>query len=280
MIAPWSLLIEHEFARIAFVAILLVCFSGGLLSPSVVLKQRSFWGDALSHLVFPGVILGLLFSELLGLPQWICMVSGAAATALLGSFLLPKIERILKIPADSAGVVLLTCFFAIGMILSSKFSDILLETNFDLHRFLFGDVLTLGWLDLVPLGLTCAVTAICLVILRPDFDAWIADAEFAKLAGFRTRVVEVVFPVLVTATLLCGIFTVGSLMISALITLPAVLTQPRSSLARSSVFTSLLIGILGTLAGFAFDLPMGPSLVLCGGVLVLARALVLRGKDT
>jgi ABC-type Mn2+/Zn2+ transport system permease subunit len=270
-----ELLVNQEFARIALVAILLVSLSCGALSPLVVLKQRSFWGDALSHLIFPGVLLGILMSQWAGLPLWVCLLAGATATALFGSFLLPKLERHLAIPSDSAGVVLLTIFFAIGMILSTKFSGVFSSAGLDLHRFLFGDVLTLSWVDLVPFSVCTLSSLSCLFIWKADFDAWVADPEFAKLAGFNTRLVETLFPILMTLTVLCGILTVGSLMISALLTIPAVLTQPSTVVSKSSLAVSVAIGFVGCFLGFALDLPMGPSLVAVGGILVLLKAAVL-----
>jgi ABC-type Mn2+/Zn2+ transport system permease subunit len=170
-------------------------------------------------------------------------------------------------------VVVLTLFFAIGVLISSKFSHLFAEAQFDLHRFLFGDVLTLSWLDLLPLAFSGFVSLGALVWLQKDWDAWVSDPEFAQLAGFRVKWVSALFPVLVTSTVLCGIWTVGSLMISALITLPAVLVQPSTVLSKASIATALLIGLLGSLAGFALDLPMGSSLVLTGGLFVLIKVI-------
>jgi ABC-type Mn2+/Zn2+ transport system permease subunit len=265
---------EGAFLRVALVGVLLVSFVSGLLSPSVVIKQRSFWGDALGHLLFPGLVVGIVSSEFFGAPQWLGLFLGASTTALCGTFGLESLERLLKIPADAAGVVLLTFFFSCGLIFSQSF----LEGGFDLHTFLLGDPLSLVWSDLIPLCLTALVSFWVFVYFRRDFDAWLADEEFAKIVGFRVALVRRLFPVLLTSAVLSGIFTVGSLLFSALLTVPAVLTPPRSSFSVRTLAVALGIGLAGFALSVLGDFPMGASLVLVGGVLVLSKAIVVRAS--
>ena len=90
MLQDFTLLLQtfqYSFAQIALVATILITLMCGILSPVVVLKQRSYLGDTLSHLVSPGVIIGIMLAKYTEFPFWGCILMGAIATALLGTFI-------------------------------------------------------------------------------------------------------------------------------------------------------------------------------------------------
>lgn len=267
----WRSFFEADFARIALISTLLVGALCGVLSPTIVLKQRSYVGDTLAHLVFPGLVAGYFTAAAFDLPLWGTLMVGAAATGLVGSFLVERLERILNLPPDSAAVLTLTGFFAAGVVAVSR----LRGTRIDLERFLFGDVLNLTNLDAVVLGVVLAVVTLFLVVLRKDWDAWLSDPEFARLMGFRVALIERLFPVVVTAAVLTGLVAVGGLMISALLAVPASLLPPKSALSIPALLFSITLSLFGLLAAFALDWPVGSTIVLVGFVLVLAKAIVI-----
>jgi ABC-type Mn2+/Zn2+ transport system permease subunit len=270
----WSSLFEFEFARIAFVCTILVSLICGLLSPIIVLKERSYIGDTLAHLVFPGIVLGYFLSNWFSLPLWICLFSGAAFSGFVGQLVSEFFRKTLKAPQDAASVVTLSGFFAIGVVVVSRLKG----TRIDMDRILFGDVLTLGWDDALILGVVLLLSCVGVIGFRKHWDAWISDPEFAEIAGFRIRLVERLFPVLITSIVLAGMFTVGGLMISALLVLPSVLFMPGTVVALPVVLASLVAGLGGFVLGFELDWPVGPCIVVAGLILVLCKALVIKAK--
>jgi ABC-type Mn2+/Zn2+ transport system permease subunit len=267
----WQSFFEADFARIALICTLLVGALCGVLSPTIVLKQRSYVGDTLAHLVFPGLVAGYFTAAAFDLPLWGTLMVGAAVTGLVGSILVERLERILNLPPDSAAVLTLTGFFAAGVVAVSR----LRGTRIDLERFLFGDVLNLTNLDAVVLGVVLAVVTSFVVVLRKDWDAWLSDPEFARLMGFRVALIERLFPIVVTAAVLTGLVAVGGLMISALLAVPASLLPPKSAFSIPSLLFSIALSLIGLLAAFALDWPVGSTIVLVGFVLVLAKAIVI-----
>jgi ABC-type Mn2+/Zn2+ transport system permease subunit len=263
---------SYGFAQVAAASTLLVSLMCGLLSPAIVLKQRSYLGDTLAHLVFPGVIVGYFASTGLGLPLWASLVVGAAVSGFLGNVLLGFLERRLRIPPDAAAVVTLTAFFAAGVVAVSKVSG----TRVDLHNILFGDVLTLEWGDVLTLGVVNVFALGALGFFRADWDAWGSDPEFAAIAGFKVVAVERLFPILTTFVVLSGMFAVGGLMISALLAIPAILSSPRSFLSPKTVVVSVAMGLVGLTLAFEFDWPVGSTIVLVGAVAVVAKAILPR----
>ncbi|WGL60166.1 metal ABC transporter permease [Pigmentibacter sp. JX0631] len=266
---------NFEFAQIAFIAIILITIMCGTLSPVVVLKQRAYLGDTLSHLVFPGVIVGIVVAKLTLLPFWGCILIGSIATALIGTFLAEWILKTLKIPPDASAVICLTSFFAMGIIAISNAKD----TRIDPESILFGDVLTLSWLDVLVLAITLVCVLISIIFLRKHWDAWLSDPEFAEIAGFKVKLLEKLFPVLMTAAILSGLFAVGGLMISSLLTLPTIIYQPRSVFSPIVVLLSLIGGILGFLLAFSFNWPVGPSIVILGFFSIIVKTLSVQIRE-
>ena len=266
---------QFSFAQIALVATILITLMCGILSPVVVLKQRSYLGDTLSHLVFPGVIIGILLAKYTDFPFWACILTGATVTALLGTFISEWILKTLKIPPDASAVICLTSFFAIGIIAISSNR----ETRIDPESILFGDVLTLAWRDIAVLAGTLIFVAVSILSLRKHWDAWLSDPEFAEIAGFKVKILEKLFPILMTFAILSGLFAVGGLMISALLTLPTIIYQPRSVFSPIVVLLSLIGGLLGILLAFSFNWPVGPSIVLVGFTSILVKTLAIRLQE-
>lgn len=268
----WKAFFEAEFAQLALASTLLVGALCGVLSPTIVLKQKAYIGDTLAHLVFPGIVAGYFASTALGLPLWGSLMLGAALTGLMGSYLVERLERTLRLPPDSAAVLTLTGFFAAGVVAVSK----LRGTRIDLERFLFGDVLNLDHGDVYALLVVLLLLLALVIWLKKDWDAWLSDSEFAQLMGFRVRLIETLFPMVVTAAVLTGLVAVGGLMISALFTVPAAVLPPKSALSPRAVVFSVLLAFLGLLAAFALDWPVGSTIVLLGFILVLGKAIVIR----
>lgn len=261
---------EFNFVNTALIATIFITLMCGFLSPVVVLKQRSYLGDTLSHLVFPGVILGIILTRFTNLPFWLCVFSGASLTAFIGAFISEWILKTLKIPPDASAVICLTAFFAMGVIGISSNKDMRISPE----SILFGDVLTLSKLDLLVLAIAFITSATAILLLRKHWDAWLSDPEFAEIAGFKVKLLEKLFPFLITFAILSGLFAVGGLMISALLTLPTIIYQPKSVFSPAVVLISLAEGLLGIIVAFTCNWPVGPSIVLVGFTTILIKTTI------
>lgn len=270
---------SFDFAKRALIAMICVTLICGLLSPLVVLKQRAYLSDTVAHFVFPGVVVGMLCSQYAVqyplLSPWVCILCGAILSSLVGAALSEWILRKGRMPPDAAAVVCLSGFMALGVLLLSWQKGLRLASE----NLFFGNILTLQYSDVVIL-LCCLVLVVgCVVPLAKHWDAWLVDAEFAEIAGFRVRLLNRLFPVLLTLSVLSGIFAVGSLMISALLTIPSLLIAPRSVFSVRVILLSLCLGLLGLFFSFLGNWPVGPTTVLVGLVaLCVKTAFFQRGS--
>ena len=87
------ILTVQDFLQIDLPALLVAVFSAvscGLLGNYLVLRRQALVGDAISHLVLPGIVVGFLVA---GGLSTMAMMGGALAAALLGVLLIDLIRR-------------------------------------------------------------------------------------------------------------------------------------------------------------------------------------------
>ena len=155
----------YPFMARALAELLILGALAGTVGVLILLRRLAFMTDALTHTVFPGVVIGYLLSGEGGI-FWGALIA-AAATAVL----LTLLTRHRAVTEDSALAVLLTTFFAVGVVLVSHQSGY----TADLTAFLFGRILTVTPQQLTQ---TLVVTALVIALL-------IVPAAAARLLSAR-----------------------------------------------------------------------------------------------
>ena len=97
-------------ALITGVAIAIICSIMGLF---LVLKRQSLFGDAMSHVAFGGIAVGLFTNVY---PLWTAFI-----ISVLAAIGMTKLRETAKIPPDSAVAVLLSSGLAVGLVLNKYF---------------------------------------------------------------------------------------------------------------------------------------------------------------
>ncbi|GAB3971181.1 metal ABC transporter permease [Actinoallomurus acanthiterrae] len=210
----------------------------GTVGVLILLRRLAFMTDALTHTVFPGVVIGYLLAGEGGI-FWGALVA-AAATAVL----LTVLTRHRAVTEDAALAVLLTTFFAIGVVLVSRESGY----TADLTAFLFGRILTVTPQQLTQ---TLAVTALviaALVVLRRPLLARAFDADGAQAAGYRIGLLDLVTNAIVALVVVAAVRAVGTVLVIALLIVPAAAARAVSE--RIAVIVPIA-AVLGALAGWA-----------------------------
>ncbi|MEM2761166.1 MAG: metal ABC transporter permease, partial [Nitrososphaerales archaeon] len=113
-------------ALITGISIAIICSLVGLF---LVLRRYSLFGDALSHMAFGGIAVGLFLNVY---PLWT-----AFTVSVLSALGLTKLRKSTKVSGDAAVAVLLSSGLAIGVLLLSASEGF----TVDLFSFLFGSIL-------------------------------------------------------------------------------------------------------------------------------------------
>ena len=114
-----------------------------LLSCFLVLKGWSLMGDAISHAVLPGVVIAYI----VGLP----LAIGAFAAGMICALATGFLKENSRIKQDTVMGVVFSGMFGLGLVLYVK-----IETDVHLDHILFGDMLGIGWRDIVETALIAA----------------------------------------------------------------------------------------------------------------------------
>jgi manganese/iron transport system permease protein len=250
------------FMARALVELLILGALAGTIGVLILLRRLAFMTDALTHTVFPGVVIGYLLSGEGGI-FWGALVAGAATAVLL-----TLLTRHRAVTEDTALAVILTTFFAIGVVLVSRESGY----TADLTAFLFGRILTVTPQQLTQtLAVTILVIAALLALRRPltirSFDPYGAQA-----AGYRIGLLDLATNAIVALVVVASVRAVGTVLVIALLIVPAAAARATSDRLALIIPVAAALGALAGWAGLAisYDASIHHGLRLAsGGTVVL-----------
>src|ERR1051325_164245 len=104
--------LQYPFMQRAILEVVLMGLTCGLIGTYVVLRGMAFLGDAISHAIFPGVVLAFLLH--------INFFAGALFFGVLTAGLVGALSRSRHISEDTAIGVLFAGMFALGIVLISS----------------------------------------------------------------------------------------------------------------------------------------------------------------
>lgn len=221
-------------ALLSGIAISIMCSIVGLF---LVLKRHSLFGDALAHVAFGGIALGLFTG--------VYPILTAYVVAILSAVGVNKLRESTKIPPDSSIAVLLTSGLAIGVILISISGGFTL----DLFSFLFGNILLVSNEDLIMILITDAIVVPIIYVLYKRLMLIVFDENQAKVSGLNVTWINTLFIVLASITIIASIRLVGVLLISSLIVIPNITALLLGKGFKKTIFISSAISVFSVVFG-------------------------------
>ncbi len=231
------------------------------LGAFVIWRRMAFFGAAVAH----GGLLGIGLAVWLGL-NYLLGVALAAFALAIAFF---KLERAQAAPADTLLGILAHVALAAGLIVLDAAG-----INRNLESLLFGDILSVGWGDLGLIGgLALALMGTLFWLWRPLL-AISVDEDLARIEGLPVDRLQLLFLLLIAATVAIAMKIVGLLLIAALLVLPASTARPFANTPEQMALIAAGIAVFAVMAGLIlsafFDVMTGPAMVL-----VMAGAFVL-----
>lgn len=241
-------------AGIAVVAGPLGCF--------VVWRRMAYFGDSLAHSALLGIALGLLTG----------ISSNLATVAVCGAFavLLLWLQHVRVLATDTLLGILAHAALSIGMVVLS-FVD---NQRFDLHAYLFGDILTVQITDLYWIYGGGIIVLLLLLKCWSSLTLMTLHEDLARAEGVRTFWINLVLVLLMTIVVAVSIRIVGILLITSLLTIPAATARHFVKSPEAMAVGALMLGLVsvfGGIMGSAYlDTPTGPSIVTAATILFAA----------
>jgi zinc transport system permease protein len=246
--------LQQPFMQRALIGGLLTGCLGGLLGSFAVLRQLSFFSDALGH----SALLGVSIAVLLNLNPTLVLIPFAVLFALLVNQLVQRS----RLPTDALLNIVYSSSLAFAVVTLS-----LVETyRGGIQQLLFGDILGISWTDLWVIGaLLLLALSYVIVSLRAQVLLTLDD-DLAGAFGVRVSAHRLAFIILLGVVVAVSVKAVGVLLISAFVVIPACASRLVSRRLPAYVLGSSLLGgvcaLVGLLASGLTNLPSGPCVVI------------------
>ncbi|MDW0152449.1 MAG: metal ABC transporter permease [Nitrososphaeraceae archaeon] len=234
-------LIQYGFMQRALISAIAISFICSIVGLFLVLKRHSLFGDALAHVAFGGISLGLFLGVY---PLWTAYI-----VAILSAVGVNKLRESTKIPPDSSIAVLLTSGLAIGVILIS------ISGGFTLNLFslLFGNILLVSNDDVIMILITAAIVIPVIYILYKKLVLIIFDENQAKVSGLNVTWINTLFIILASITIIASIRLVGVLLISSLIVIPNITALMLGKGFKKTIFISCAMSVFSVVFGIVIS---------------------------
>jgi manganese/iron transport system permease protein len=206
----------------------------------------------------------------------------ADRSILLGAFVFGSLtaigigllSRSRRVSEDSAIGVLFVASFAFGVVLVSR------QAGFrrDLSSLLFGNILGVSRTDvIVTLVVGAAIVAILFALLK-EFTLIAFDPTMGRAIGYPVFALDILLLLLVSATIVVSLQTVGNILVLALIVTPPatarLLTDRLSTLMVLSAALAVVAGVLGLYISFHAETAGGATIVLTSTAMFLLALLL------
>jgi zinc transport system permease protein len=262
----------YAFLVRAFVVGALVSICAALLGVSLVLKRYSMIGDGLSHVGFGSLALATALNA--------APLSVAIPVVIAAAFLLLRLSENSKIKGDAAVALISTGSLAIGVIIISRSTGM----NTDVCNYLFGSILAMVKAD-VYLSIALSIIVLVLFILFYHKLFLITfDETFAKAAGIKTGLYNMLIAFLTALTIVLGMRIMGAMLISSLIIFPALSSMRLFKKFKSVTFCSAVISIIcffiGIIISYKYATPTGASVVLINLIVFVLFWLIENIRNT
>jgi len=255
-----------RYALVGTVALGLCC---GLMGCFILVRRMSMTGDALSHAVLPGVVLGFVWS---GTKDPLAIFIGAVVAGLVGAVVARLIRDTTILKEDAALGLVLGGFYGAGIVLMRLVQSGGYGNQSGLDKFLFGQAAALSRPDVVLMVGVAVLVVVLVVLFYKELQVTSFDIGFARSLGLPVVLIENLIMLLLAFAVVVALQAVGVVLVSAMLILPgatAYLLTDRFHilLILASVF-GVLAGATGAFLSFMeAGMPTGPYVVVAGTLL-------------
>jgi len=235
---------QYTFMQNAFMAGTLIAIVAGITGYFVVLRGLSFAGHALSHIGFTGATAAVVasVSPLLG------MLSFSALGALIMGFMGKRLHG-----RDVVIGTVLAWSLGLGVFFLSLYAGYANEA----FSILFGQILGISQTDVTTTLWTSIVTLVALALLYRPLLFSSLDEEVAEARGVKTRLISILFMLILALAVTSAVQVVGVLLVFALLITPAAIAERLSGRPHIVLLLSAGLSVLFTWVGLiiAYYLP-------------------------
>ncbi len=254
-------IIFEPFIFKALIAGIIIAILAGIIGCFIVWKKMAYFGDSLAH----SSLLGIAFGILLG----INLNFATLISCLLFGIILAYMQQKRTLATDTLLGILAHSSLSIGIIAIS-----LMNANFNLHNYLFGDILTVSMQEILWILSTSVIILTILYLNWPKLLLMTIDRDIAKVKGINTSILDIILIFMITLIVASSIKIFGILLISSMLIIPAATAKQIAKSPEKMALLAALFGIISVLIGIIIsviiDAPTGPTIVATSSLLFFA----------
>ncbi|MEC7928179.1 MAG: metal ABC transporter permease [Pseudomonadota bacterium] len=256
-----------EFIQFSLTPILIGILAGiscAVPGNFLILKRQALIGDAISHVVLPGIVIAFIFT---GVISTIPMLLGAAGAALVAVILIEIIKRLGKIEPGAAMGVVFTGMFALGVLILEQTDTS--KVHLDVEHALMGNLESLiwlkaqGWQSLFDLDVLKTlpdelfrIIFVCgfILSLTVIFWRWLKivtfDEEYARTIGIHSSIINFSLVIITAIAAVAAFESVGSIIVIAMFICPPAAARLMTNKLGIQVIWSIVFAILAAIFGY------------------------------
>tara|TARA_R110002020_G_scaffold206021_2_gene410832 strand:- start:3995 stop:4846 length:852 start_codon:yes stop_codon:yes gene_type:complete len=228
------------------------------LSAYLMLKGWSLIGDALSHSIVPGVA----GAYMLGLP----FALGAFAAGGLAAGAMLFLNQRSGLKEDTIIGLIFTSFFGLGLFMVS-----LSPTSVSVQTITMGNILAITPSDTLQLAIIGFVTLAILLAKWKDLMVTFFDESHARSIGLKPDLLKVIFFMLLSASCVAALQTVGAFLVIAMVVTPGATAYLLTDRFPRLLMVSVAIGAGTSFAGAYLSFFVDGA---TGGLIVTLQTLI------
>ena len=230
----------------------------------LLLRRQALIGDAISHVVLPGIVVAFLLTGTSGTWPMMLGAGGAAGVAVVA---IEAVRRLGRIETGAAMGVVFTTMFAGGVLLLER-SDTS-NVHLDVEHALYGNLESLIWLDATGWSSLLDRTALshlpvelprmALTLLAVGAFVWLFwrplkiatfDEGFARTLGMRTTPLGLALVMVAALAAVAAFDAVGSIIVIAMFICPPAAARLIADRLERQVAWSALLAALAAVVGY------------------------------
>jgi zinc transport system permease protein len=257
-------ILQYEFMQRALISGIAISISCSLIGLFLILKRFSLFGDAMSHVAFGGIALGLFLKSN---PIWVSLI-----VSIIGALAIIKLNSSKRIYSDSSISVLLSLGLAMGLVLISLSGGF----SIDITSYLFGSILLVNIEETVSTVLLSVIVIAFVILYYKKLIYLVFNEEQALVNGINTVVLNILFITLATIAIVMSIRLIGVLMVSSLLIIPNVSSLLLGYGFKKTILVSICFSLISVILGIilAFEWNITPS-----GMIVITSAGIFFGVN-
>ena len=245
---------EFEFFIRGMIAAGLVGALCGAVGIYVILRRLAYIGHGLAHSIFGGAVV----SFVTGINFYVGATIWGAASALLINIA----SRRRQIGGDAAIGIVTTSAFALGVAIISRGGTY----KRDFSAALFGEILGITMTDLYVIVATIIGVGLVILFFWKQLLFTTFDQSVAETYGVPVILIEVLFSLMLAATVIASLQVLGVTLIAAALVIPPVIARLLTdSFNRMFLYATVvggLSGFLGVYLSWFVDVSSGATVVL------------------